>query len=167
MPADTNLILTSGHLLRNLTGMMDGVPIRFTTPSVNVGSGGTPDGQTLAVRVFIPAFTNVSNAVGAGAVGAFTRPYMTVVLQEADGNPATEANWKDLLSFGMIRPHVPTGSTGAGTPSNPVYSNVYVRRFHTIRSQVRLSGMYIGSNPDFSFFHAAVYVGERRYRELD
>lgn len=167
MPAASDSVLTSGHILSYLTDMRDGQAVSFTTPSVNVGTPGFRAGRTLVLDVFIPAMTTRNPATP--GVGVYTRPYMTLVLQEASGNPATEANWRDLLWLKQIRPHVPATSTGAGGGglSTALFSNRFRVGFQTDKSQVRLSGSVIGSFPDFSGFYAAIVPAIRRSHELD
>lgn len=161
MPADSNLILTRNVFLSNLTDMRDGVPLNFTTPSVNIGQVAV-DGNLVA-RIFIPAFTNRNPGSG---VGAYTRPTMSAVVQVAEGSPAVAGNWKDLMWFKQIRPQVFSGD-GSGTPSNMLFSREYIVRFNTDKSNVRISGQYIGSFPDFSAVQMDIHAGIRRPRELD
>lgn len=165
MPADNNLIFTSGVFLSNLTDMRDGAPLNFTTPRVNIGGVGMALSPEMTVRFFIPAFTNRSPGSG---VGAYTRPIMTAVVQGAGGNPATEANWVDVASLysqrgstRAIRPHVAISSTGAGGPTNPIFSNVAVARFVAPFTNIRISGQFIGSFPDFSAVFADLRIGHR------
>lgn len=166
MPAASESILTSGHFLSSLTDMRDGAGVLFTTPSINVGTMGFRANRTLVLDLFIPAFTNRSPGSG---VGIYTRPFMTVAIQHADGNPATEANWQTIVWSKTIRPHVPAGSTGTGGGglSTAIFSNRYRIGFQTDKSQVRLSGTYLGSFPDFSQFYAAIVPAIARQHELD
>ncbi|HYE58564.1 MAG TPA: hypothetical protein VD948_08665 [Rhodothermales bacterium] len=160
MPADNSLILTQNRAFSYFTDMRDGVGNIWTTPSVNLQGPGGGTGA-LVMRLYFPSFTNATPA------GSFRAAYLTAVVQVCGGDPATEANWRDLTYFRRMRPHVPTGSTGAGTPQNPVYSNEYIVRFNCDETNVRLSGTVLGSFPNFSHLHVAVYKGARRGRELD
>lgn len=166
MPAASESVLTAGHFLSNLTDMRDGVAQRFTTPSVNIGGVGYRASRALVLDVFIPAYTNRSPGSG---VGAYTRPFLTIGLQDAQGDPTTEANWRDLGWLKLIRPHVPAQSTGAGgtSLSSAIFSNRYRFGFQTDRSQVRLTGQYLGSFPDFSQFFAAIVPAILRGTEMD
>ena len=166
MPADANLIFTSGVFLSNLSDMRDGAPQRFTTPAVNIGSVGLALSPPMVARLFIPAFTNRSPGSG---VGVYTRPIMTAVVQGAGGNPATEANWVDVASLysqrgstRAIRPHVALSSDGSGGTTNPIFSNVAVARFAgSPYTNYRISGQYLGSFPDFSAVFADLRMGHR------
>lgn len=166
MPADNNLIFTSGVFLSNLSTMIDGVPANFTTPRVVVGqNAGLPLSPNMVARLFIPAFTNRSPGSG---VGAFTRPIMTAVVQGNAGDPATAGGWVDVASLysqkgsRAIRPHVALSSTGAGGPRNPIFSNVAVARFAGGEyTNYRISGQYLGSFPDFSAVVADLRLGHR------
>lgn len=165
MPADANLIFTSGVFLSNLTDMRDGAVANFTTPRVNIGAVGMALSPEMTVRLFIPAFTNRNPGSG---VGAFTRPIMTAVVQGNGGNPATEANWVDVASLHSlrgstraIRPHVALSSDGTGGPRNPVYSNIALARFVAPYTNYRISGQYQGSYPDFSAVQADLRFGHR------
>ncbi len=167
MPASSESVLTSGHILSNMSTMVDGVALSFTTPSIGIGAlGFKMGGRPLVLDVFIPAFTTRNPATP--GVGAYSRPYMTVVVQVARGNPATEANWRDFVILPQIRPLVPSGSTGAGTAANPVLSNRYRVAFQVgSESNIRLSGQYLGSFPDFSQFYVAIVPGILKSAELD
>ena len=166
MPADANLIFTQGVFLSNLSDMRDGAIVNFTTPRVNIGAVGMALSPPMTARLFIPAFTNRSPGSG---VGAFTRPTMTAVVQGAGGNPATEANWVDVISLysqrgstRAIRPHVALSSDGSGGPTNPIFSNVAVARWAgTPYTNYRISGQYQGSFPDFSAVFADLRFGHR------
>lgn len=167
MPADANLIFTSGVFLSNLSDMRDGVPANFTTPRVVVGANaGLPFNPGMVARLFIPAFTNRSPGSG---VGAFTRAIMTAVLQGNPGDPATAAGWVDVASFysqrgsRAIQPHVALSSTGQGGPRNPIFSNVAVTPAlgRVPYTNLRISGQYLGSFPDFSAVQADLRVGHR------
>lgn len=166
MPASSESVLTSGHILSYLTDMRDGVALSFTTPSVNVGAVGFRANRALVLDLFIPAMTTRNPGSG---VGIYSGAFMTVVIQHADGNPATESNWRDLVWLKRIRPHVPAGSTGAGgnTLSTAIFSNRFRVGFETDKSQIRLSGTVLGSFADFSGFYAAVVPAIRRSHELD
>jgi hypothetical protein len=82
------------------------------------------------------------------------------MLQGSGGDPTTEATWQDvglLHSIGGVnymQPHVPVGSTGAGTPENPVRSNRAIIRFVSKYTNYRLSIQYYGS-----FFDASRPLG--------
>lgn len=166
MPAASESVLTSGHFLSNLSDMRDGVAQRFTTPSINIGGPGYRASRALILDVFVPAMTTRSPGSG---VGVYTRPYLTIGLQDANGDPTVEANWRDLGWIKLIRPHVPPTSTGAGgtSLSSAIFSNRFRFGFQTDRSQVRLTGQFLGSFPDFSQFFAAVVPAILRGHELD
>ncbi len=165
MPADANLIFTSGVFLSNLSDMRDGVPANFTTPSVSIGKVGLALSPPMVARLFIPAFTNRSPGSG---VGAYTRPIMTAVVQGNAGDPATAAGWVDVISMysqkgsRAIRPHVALSSTGQGGVRNPIFSNVALARFAGAEyTNYRISGQYLGSFPDFSAVQADLRMGHR------
>ena len=161
MPADTNLIFSSGHIWSYLTDMRDGATVNFTTPALTLGTCGIPPGSLMVARLFIPAYTTRSPGAGVG----FSRPFITAVVQGAEGAPATEANWQDVAYLRSIHPnncirvHVPTGSTGEGTPANPIYSNVAIARFQGAYTNYRLSVQVIASWPDLSAVTATLRVG--------
>jgi hypothetical protein len=168
MPASSESILTSGHILSYLTDMRDGVGASFTTPSVNIGGQGFRANRPLVLDVFIPAMTTRNPATP--GVGVYTRPYMSLVIQENGGNPATEAGWRDVTWVKQIRPHVPAGSTGSGAAgglSTAVFSNRFRIGFQSDKSNIRLSGSVLGSFADFSQFYAAIVPAIGRQHELD
>lgn len=162
MVADNRMVFTQGAPVSNWSTMIDGAALAVvTTPSV-VFPGGIGGDRQMAVEVFVPAFTN-SN------VGVTTTPIMTIALQGALGAPTTEANWTDVLAFPQLRPFVPGnsaagGSTGAGTPANPLLSNRVVRRLAgpLPYTNYRLSFHYRGSRPQFFSFYAALRAGVRQ-----
>lgn len=159
MPAQADLIFTQGHVF-SFTGtdMRDGLGAIWTTPSVNLQGPGGGVGGSLVAKIVIPAVTNYNPATP--GVGAYSAPYLSAVLQVNGGNPATEANWRNLTWFRLLRPHVPAG-TGAGTPSNPIYSSIAIVRFNCLESNVRLSGTVLGSYVNLSNLYAAVFKGDR------
>ena len=164
MVAASESVLSQGHVWSIHTDMRDGVPTNFTTPSINVGKKGFQKGEeALVFEVFMPAVTN-GMATG---VGAYTRPYVTGVFQHAYGNPATEANWRDVGIMKAMRPWVASGSTGVGTANNPVFSNRYRFALQTDRSQVRFSMQLLGSFPSLSMVYVAAVSGARRTGEMD
>lgn len=158
MPAQSELILTQGRNFSYLTTGV-GTGIMFTTPSVNLQGPGGGAGGSLVCKIVVPAFTNADPTTP--GVGAFSTPLIQAVLQVAGGNPATEANWRNLVTFRDLSPFVPAGSTGAGTPSNPIYSNTAIVRFNCIESNVRLTGRVHASFGNFSHLFVAVYKGDR------
>lgn len=165
MVAASESILSQDVVWSYLTDMRDGVPTNFTTPSINVGKTGFQKGEeALVFDIFFPAVTNRNPGSG---VGAYTRPYITGIFQHARGNPATEANWRDVGVMKLMRPHVPVGSTGAGSASNPIFSNRYRFALQTDRSQVRFSAQVLGSWPDLSMVYVAAVSGIRRSSEMD
>jgi hypothetical protein len=158
MPADTNLILTQNHVFSYLSTSIHASGIMFSTPSVNLQGPGGGVG-TLVCRIFVPAFTN-ADPVTPG-VGAFSAGTIRAILQVAAGNPATEANWRNHVTFRDLTPRVPNGGTGAGTPQQPIFSNVAIVRFACVETNVRLTGTVSGSFANFSFLHVAIYKGDR------
>lgn len=161
MPADNRMVFTQGAPLSSFSDFRGNVASRFTTPSVYAPGGINAD-RMMAVRAFVASFTNVN-------VGAFTIPRLTLGLQGALGNPATEANWVDLMAFPQLRPYVPGnlaagGSNGAGTPGNLVLSNVVIRRVAgpLPYTNYRLTGQFIGSSPYFGGFYAVLEAAHRQ-----
>ena len=158
MPADTNLILTQGRNFSYLTTGV-GTGIMFTTPSVNLQGPGGGAGGSLVCKIYVPAYTNADPT--GPAVGAFSTPLIQAVLQVAQGNPATEANWRNLMTFADLSPFVPSGNTGAGTAQNPIFSNTVIVRFNCVETNVRVSGRVHASFGNFSHLHIAIYKGAR------
>lgn len=164
MPTERGFVLRSNVYLSNLTDMRDGVPFKFTTPYATLRSH-VPMDSNLVMVVDIPAYTN--RRPGAATVSV-TQGTLTGVVQAVRGDPAqADGAWFDIAAFHTIKPFVPAGSTGAGTPANPVYSNRYRVAFQTPFTNVRFSGQAFGPNFDFSNIYIAVHPGTRRGRELD
>lgn len=167
MPTESGYVLTHPvggpvHYLSNFTDMRNGIPFRFTTGYATLKSE-VPADSNLVGLVDIPAFTNVS---GQGA--SLSMPVMTLVVQAVVGDPtAADSSWFDIASFGTIRPHVPAGSTGVGTPANPIFSNRYRRAFQTEYTNVRFSGQFYGPFANYSRVYMAIHAGTRRSRERD
>jgi len=166
MVAASESILSQGHVWSYYTDMRDGVLTTFTTPSINVGRKGFQKGEeALVFEVFFPAVTNV-NPITPG-VGAYSAPNLTGIFQVNGGNPATEANWRDVGIMKRMYPFVPSGSTGAGTAANPVFSNRYRFALQTDRSQVRFKLEALGSYLNLSMVYVAAVSGARRTSEMD
>tara|TARA_Y100000310_G_scaffold53151_1_gene48749 strand:+ start:346 stop:849 length:504 start_codon:yes stop_codon:yes gene_type:complete len=164
MPGDTGRIFTEGHILSSLSDFRDGNAQTITTPALTDVTPVRYDANLLAEIVF-GSFTNRQPQATAG-VGAYTAPTMEATIQGAIGNPATEANWSNVASFGLIRPHVPSG-TGAGTPANPIFSNRYQARFqHGVYTNWRVRATFTGSYPDFGNMQARLLAGGHRAREF-
>lgn len=169
MPTEAGFILSHppggvAHFLSNLTSGIGGTPFQFTTAYATLRSE-VPQDSNLVGVIDIPAYTNRNPGSG---VGAFSAPTMTVVIQAVRGSPTqADSAWFDVASFHTIRPRVPAGSTGAGTPANPIFSNRYIAHFQTVFTNVRFSGQFQGSFADFSRAYMAIHAGTRRSRELD
>lgn len=156
MPADANLVFTQNVVLSNNSTMVDGVPLNFTTPSVNIGAVGIPLGTPLVARFFIPAFT-----------GSFTRSFLTLVVQGNPGAPGTAGLWVDVANmFSVpgrgtpIRPHMTGSSDGSGSGfNNRLFSNVALARFVAPFTNYRLSGQYLASNPNYSMVAGTLRAG--------
>lgn len=159
MPIQASLIMTRNVLLSNLSTFLDGPLIR-TTPYVSVGGLGVPAGSPAVAVLFIPAYTNRNPASG---VGIYSAPLITTMLQGSGGDPTVEATWQDvglLHSIGGVnymRPLVPVGSTGEGTPENPIRSNRAIIRFVSKYTNYRLSIQFKGDYFDAS--RPLAYIG--------
>jgi len=163
MPGDTGRVFTDGVILSSLSDFRDNVVVTITTPALTDVTPGRYDSNLLAEVVF-GSYTNRNPASG---VGIYTAPTMEGTVQGAVGDPTTEANWGNVASFGLIRPHVPSGSTGANTPANPIFSNRYQARFqHGVYTNWRLRFTYTGSYPDFGNFQGRLLAGGWRAREV-
>lgn len=166
MVTASEAILSQNHVWSFASDMRDGLPVNYTTPSINVGSLGFQKGEeALVFDLFFPAATNVN--AGTPGVGVYSGAVLTGIFQHARGNPATEANWRDVGVMKRMRVHVPSGSTGAGTIANPVFSNRYRFALQTDRSQVRFSLQALGSFHDLSMVRVAAVSGLRRQSEMD